>query len=66
MGIAAALQLLNALTTNILPLVAAIQSARAEGRDNLTAAEWASITSADDLAEAQQQAALARAEAEGR
>lgn len=61
----AALSLMISLINQSGAISAAIRQAHAEGRD-LTAADWQAITNRDDFAAAQQDAALAKAQAEGR
>jgi hypothetical protein len=61
----AALSLLIALLNQAGAISAALRTARAEGRE-LNAADWQAILDRDDLAAAQQVAAIARAQAEGR
>lgn len=65
MGADAAVSLLIALLNQSAQISQALRQARAEGRD-LNADEWKAITDRDDLAAAQQAAALAKAQAEGR
>lgn len=66
MGLDAAVALLLALINNAAAISAAIKAARDEGRETLLPEEWAAILDRDDLAAANQEAALARAKAEGR
>ena len=64
--ITAAVDLLVALLSNASTISQLIQSAQAAGQTELTAAQWATITGADDSAEAQLSAAIAAAKAAGR
>lgn len=66
MGIDAAVALLLALINNAAKISEAIKSAREEGRENLLAEDWDDILDRDDIAAANQQAALAHAQAEDR
>lgn len=59
----AALSLLIALLNQAGAISALIAQLRAEGRDTLTADEWAAILDRDDAARAAQLAALERARA---
>lgn len=62
----AALDLLVALLANASTISQLIQSAQAAGQTDLTAAQWAQITGADDSAEASLTAAIAAAKAAGK
>jgi hypothetical protein len=64
--ITAAVDLLVALLTNASQISQLIQSAQAAGQTELTPAQWATITGADDSAEAQLAAAIAAAKAAGK
>jgi len=64
--ITAAVDLLVALLSNASTISQLIQSAQAAGQTELTPAQWATITGADDSAEAQLAAAIAAAKAAGR
>lgn len=66
MGLDAAIALLLALINQSGAISAAITKARAEGRDALTADEWQAIMDRDETAKLAQQAALAKAQSEGR
>lgn len=65
-GLDAAISLLIALLNQSRQISAMIATARAEGREEFTPEEWASILDRDDAARALQVAALAKAKAEGR
>ena len=64
--ITAAVDLLVALLSNASTISQLIQSAQAAGQTELTPAQWATITGADDSAEAQLAAAIAAVKAAGR
>ena len=64
--ITAAVDLLVALLSNASTISQLIQSAQAAGQTELTPAQWATITGADDSAEAQLAAAIAATKAAGR
>lgn len=66
MGLDAAVALLLALINNAQKISEAIRSAREDGRENLLPEEWDDILDRDDLAAAEQKAALAQAKAEDR
>lgn len=66
MGLDAAVALLLALISNAQKISLAIAAARKDGRDNLRAEDWDDILDRDDMAQANQQAALAHAKAEDR
>ena len=58
MGVAEAITLLLALLERGAAISALIAKAQAEGRPNLTAEEWKTITDADDAARADLVAAI--------
>lgn len=60
------LQLLISLTSQIGPISALIAQMQAEGRTQLTPAEWATIDSGYAAAHTDAQAALTEARAQGR
>lgn len=62
---AAAIDLLLALIENAQKIGALVQAAQAAGQTDLTPAQWATITGADDSAEAALTAAIAAAKAAG-
>lgn len=62
----AALDLLVALLDNASQISTILQAVQARGDTTLTAAEWATITGADDSAEASLTAAIAAAKAAGK
>lgn len=66
MGVDAALALLIALLNNAAAISALIAKAKAEGRDTLSAEDWAQITTADDTGRADLILAITKAQAEGR
>ena len=66
MNIDLAITLLIALANNAGRISAAITQAQAEGRTELTDEEWQSIVADDEAARILQEAALAKARAEGR
>ena len=65
-AVSAAVDLLVALITNAQQISQLIQSAQANGQTNLTPEQWATVTGADDSAEAALVAAIAAAKAAGR
>ena len=66
MTITAALELALQLMQGAAQLAAIIQKARAEGREDLTAAELANLVTVNDAAAADLAAAIAKAQREGR
>ena len=66
MTVTQAIDLLLALITQMQRVSNMISTARAEGRDSLTAAELDEIAGANDEARAKLDAAIGQAEAEGR
>jgi hypothetical protein len=62
-ALTAALALLNALISNAGQISSLIESATAAGQNELTAEQWATITGADDSAQAALTAAIAAAAA---
>ena len=66
MSVDLAISLLLALAKNAGQISVVVSKAQAEGRNKLTADEWALILADDDLAAIKQQAALEKARAEGR
>ena len=65
-ALSAAVDLLVALLSNAQQISQLIQTAQAAGQTNLTADQWATITGADDSAEASLTAAIAAAQAAGK
>jgi hypothetical protein len=65
-AVSAAIDLLVALLNNAQNIGQIIQTAQANGQTKLTPEQWASITGADDSAEANLTAAIAAAKAAGK
>lgn len=63
--ISAAVSLLDAILTEASKISSLIKSAQAAGQSTLTPDQWATITGADDSAEAGLTAAIAAAKAAG-
>lgn len=64
-AVSVAVDLLVALLNNASQISTLIQAAQAAGQTNLTPDQWATITGADNSAEAQLSAAIAAAKAAG-
>lgn len=66
MELTVALTLLNELLANASKISALVTTAQAAGQTTLTPEQWATVTGADDSAEASLTAAIAAAKAAGK